>query len=126
MKHQANWVPIPKRPLTDQERGWVNDILSASKEWADVSVGELYAVGVCPCGFCKAIQLEPRMQPENPRARGHGQIGDIDIHTESGETINVALYAKDGSLTDLDVLCEFGSKVVPDTWKEVGRWVNSH
>lgn len=120
----VGWIPIPRRALTEQERAWVNEILAASKEWADVSVGELFAVARCACGFCRAVQLERPPSPQNPRSKGHGQIGDIDIQTNVGDTINVALYEQDGTLTDLDVLCEFGFKPVPDTWTEVARWVN--
>jgi hypothetical protein len=125
MKHRAGWVAIPKRPLTAQERSWVKEILAASKEWADVTIGELFAVGRCPCGFCRAIQLEQSEHPQNPKATGRGQIGDIDIHAQAGDIINVALYASNGSLTDLDVLCEFSSKSVPDTWTEVSRYVEA-
>ena len=58
-------------------------------------------------------------------SKGHGQIGDIDIQTETGDMINIALYEREGSLTELDILCEFGVKPVPETWTEVGRWVNA-
>ena len=125
MTHQAAWIPTPRRPLTEQERSWVNEILSASKRWANVSAGELFAIGRCPCGFCRTIQLERPSHPQNPRVTGYGRIGDIDIHTEAGDVITVALYAKDGSLTDLDILCEFGFKPVPETWKEVSHWVDA-
>ena len=124
MRNHKGWIAIPKRPLTEHERSWMNEILCANEEWADVSVGELFAIGKCPCGLCRALQLEPPQRPQNPKAMGHGQVGDIDIRTEAGDTINVALYFRDGYLTDLDVLCEFGFKALPDTWTEVARWVN--
>jgi hypothetical protein len=125
MTHQATWVPIPERPLTQQEQSWVNEILSASKHWADVSVGELSAIGRCACGFCRAIQLERPTRPQNPSATSQGQVGDIDIYTSVGDVINVALYARDGSLSDLDLLCEFGFKPIPENWTEVSRHVEA-
>src|SRR5271168_1064083 len=125
MTHQPAWIAIPRRRLTRDEQSWVNEILSASKRWADVTVGELFAIGKCPCGFCRAIQLEAPVCPQNPEAKGRGQIGDIDIHTTAGDVINVALYADNGSLSDLDVLCEFGFKPVPESWIEVSRYIEA-
>jgi hypothetical protein len=125
MTHSTTWIPIPSRPLTREEQSWVNEILSASKDWADVSIGELFASGRCPCGLCRAVQFEQPAKPQNPRGTKHGQIGDIDIHTSAGDVINISLYAKNGSLTDLDVLCEFGFKPVPESWNEIAHYVKA-
>ena len=125
MKHAADWVPIPKRALIKQERAWVDDILSVNPEWSDVSHDELYAVAKCPCGLCKTVLLEAPPEPQNPRTISkRGLLGEIDIQIESGELITVMLFADGGSLTELEIVCEHSFKAVPDTWKEVARWIN--
>ena len=123
MTHKADHIPIARRALTEQERQWITDILSANKQWADVSVGDLYAIGKCPCGLCRTILLEPPQQPHNPSWK-RGQIGEIDIQTETGDLITVALHAKEGSLTELELICEHSFKAVPEKWTETRRWVN--
>ena len=99
----------------------MNDILSASPRWADVSVGDLYAIGRCACGMCKTIELEVPPEPPNPSWRGSGRVGEIDIQTQAGDFISVAVHAQDGSLVSLDIVCEFGFKKVPEEWIETER-----
>jgi len=33
--------PVPRRPLTVQEREWANAILQTNKAWADVTLGDI-------------------------------------------------------------------------------------
>ena len=37
-------VPVPRRPLTEEEDNWVRDIVLINPNWANVSVGELHVI----------------------------------------------------------------------------------
>lgn len=56
--------PVPRRPLTEQEKEWVNAILQINKTWADVTLGEIYVDAECTCG-CHTVHLERLAQPQN-------------------------------------------------------------
>lgn len=118
----GNWIEMEKRPLTEQERSWVSAILSVSKEWADVNVDPLFATGRCPCGKCRSIRLEAPTRPQNPLSKLR-LIGEIDIQTDEGDLLTIMLHARNGSLSELEVINDHSFKAVPERWKEVSRWV---
>jgi hypothetical protein len=123
--HQSTWLPIQRRPLTPEEKGWVRDILSASKEWADVYVGELYAIAKCPCG-CRTVLLEEQ-GVHNPRLiRDKGLVGEMDLAIRIGSKEDVAsvlLHHVGGSLRELEVVWYNFPEPVPTNWTEISRRV---
>lgn len=116
--HQAV-TPI-KRPLTRQELGWINEILTANPEWADVTISELETEAQCTCG-CRSLVLKLPEHPQNPKAIDRvGPIGVIDIITKEGEAISVLLHALHGSLSILEVV-GLGIDKVPEQWEEISH-----
>lgn len=126
--HEGNWISIPRRPLTEQERGWTNDILSASKEWADVCLAELYAVARCPCG-CRTILLEAPQQVQNPRLLGQkGLVGEIDLTVridDKEDVVSVLLHHVAGNLSELEVVWYNFPQPVPGNWIELTRKITA-
>jgi len=113
---------ISRRPLTDQEKEWVNAILQTNQSWADVSLGEIFADGECTCG-CRTVHLSRPLQPQNARTAHllHETVGVMWIFTELGKTIGVILHAKYGSLGELEVLYQESAEPWPSNWREVRR-----
>lgn len=112
------------RPLTPRETEWINSILLANTNWADATVGELLANGECTCG-CQTIHIGHSPEPQNPKVRhlDWEHVGEIWIYTEEGKCINVGLFAKNGTLCELEVVCEQGTEPVPTSWRERSRKV---
>src|ERR1700758_4977874 len=79
--------PVSRRPLTEQEKGWINAILHTNKAWADVSLEEIYVDAECTCG-CHTGHLERPAQPQNARTAHlpHETVGMMWIITELGKT----------------------------------------
>jgi hypothetical protein len=108
------------RRLTDQEKAWVNEILSANKEWSDVEVGELHAIRMCPCG-CRSIAFETPSKPQNPKMQKKmGAVGILYIHTADDHVITIILFHKHGYLTGLEVSWDDDAPM-PKTWTEMKR-----
>lgn len=124
----ADPIPIPRRPLTDRERGWIAEILASNQLWADVTIGELFATAKCRCG-CGSVIIERPATPQNPRLAGkHGDVGTMYIRTADRGLITVMLYQDDGYLTVLSVVYddyEKGFQPLPESWNETQRIVES-
>ena len=124
----SRWVPIARRPLTERERGWVTEILNVNKLWADVTVGDLFAVGKCGCG-CGTVVLERPPEPQNPRMAGKwGPVGFIYIFTRNRGLVTVMLYHDKGYLSILEAVYDDYEKdfqPLPETWEEAQRTVES-
>jgi hypothetical protein len=114
--------PVPRRPLTEQEKGWINAILQTNKAWADVTLGEIYVDAECTCG-CHTVHLERPTQPQNASTAHlpHETVGMMWIITELGKTIGITLHAKYGSLGELEVVYQENTEPWPSTWHEVSR-----
>jgi hypothetical protein len=110
------------RPISGQEGEWISTILQSNKDWADVAIGDLSVDGECACG-CRTVHLRHTSEPQNPKhkdqAREH--VGEIWIDTDSGKTIAVGLYARSGTLCELEVVYEQGTEPMPSSWREVSR-----
>ena len=114
-----------RRPLTEQERGWVSEILAANKDWADVNVGDLYAVWSCDCG-CKTIDFKVSATAHNPRMVGKmGPVGQITVLTKDDRAIWIILHHIRGVLTELEVVWDDFENPMPDHWEEVSRVVTA-
>jgi hypothetical protein len=126
--HERSWLSIPRRALTHEEQGWIKDILSASKEWADVCLDELYVVGKCACG-CRTVLLEPPQRVQNPRLTGQkGLVGEIDLTVRIGDkedVVSVFLHHVAGNLRELEVVWYNFPDPVPSSWIEVHRTVTA-
>jgi len=119
-------VPVPRRPLTEEEDTWVRDIVSINPDWADVSLGQLYVIEKCICG-CRTVVFEEPPFVQNPKV-SHQQdaIGQIDIHisADSGhDYISVLLHHSWGKLRYLEVVWYNFPKPVPAYCMELGREV---
>jgi len=114
--------PVPRRPLTEQEKEWINAIFQTNKPWADVTLGEIYVDAECTCG-CHTVHLERPPQPQNARTAHllHETVGMMWIVTELGKTIGITLHAKYGSLGELEVVYQENSEPWPSAWREVSR-----
>lgn len=120
-------VPVPRRPLTEEEHNWVREIVSANPEWADVSLGEMYVIKQCTCG-CRSIVFEEPAFVQNPKVSDQQDlVGEIDIHVrlESGKDdyVSVLLHHSWGKLTYLEVVWYNFPEPVPAHWSELGREV---
>jgi hypothetical protein len=119
-----------KRTLTDRENSWINDILPAHKDWADVSIGELNG---CEerLGMNYTIWLDAPVNPHNPRLRGRaGHIGVLFVLTDlkdkrasRNHMVTVSLFFHDGWLSRLDVIWDDDTPM-PTNWNEVSRRVH--
>lgn len=114
--------PVPRRPLTEQGKEWVNAILQTNKAWADVTLGEIYVDAECACG-CHTVHLERPAQPQNAKTAHlpHETVGMMWIITELGKTVGLTLHAKYGSLGELEVAYQENTEPWPSTWREVSR-----
>jgi hypothetical protein len=116
-------VPIPRRPLSDEEMEWVRQSLGSRIEFADFLLPQLFAVSKCPCGTCRTVGLEPL---ELPKWRGEsGHLGGITIETQDHGPIDILLHASDGFLTELEVIWYHFPKPFPESWVEVSRTVDA-
>lgn len=114
--------PVLRRPLTEQEKEWVNAILQTNKTWADVNLAEIYVDAECTCG-CHTVHLERPAQPQNAKTAhlAHETVGMMWIITERGKTVGITLHAKYGSLGELEVVYQENAERWPPTWHEVSR-----
>lgn len=112
-------IPV-RRPLTSQEKTWVNEIVSANEEWADIDIPELFTVGMCSCG-CRSFDFERTSEPQNPTFAGRqGDVGILYIITKDDHVITIILFHQDGFLSGLDVIWEMGEPM-PERWEEARR-----
>jgi len=111
-----------RRPVTEQEKEWIGSILQSNTEWADVAVGDLVVDGECTCG-CRTVHLHHSTEPQNPKHKDRPKehVGEIWISTDIGKTIAVGLFARSGTLCELEVVCEQGTEPMPSLWHEVSR-----
>jgi hypothetical protein len=115
-------VPIPRRPLSDEEMEWARQSLSSRKEFADFRLPQLFAVSKCPCGTCRTVGLEP---VELPKWRGEsGHLGGITIETKDHGPIDILLHANKGFLAEMEVIWYNFPKPFPNSWLEVSRTVD--
>jgi hypothetical protein len=120
----SSFVKVERRPVTDEEQGWIRDIVSANPTWADVQLGDLFVVAQCTCG-CRSVVLEEPENVQNPRLVGHQNlVGAIDLKVrfDAGEDfVSVLLHYAEGSLTVLEVIWYNFPAPVPRKWIELGR-----
>jgi hypothetical protein len=111
-----------RRPLTEQEKEWINAILQANKMWVDVTIGDIYVDGECTCG-CHTVHLERPSQPQNARTADvfHETVGMMWVFTDAGKVIGITLHAKRGSLGELEVVYQENTEPWPSTWRETSR-----
>lgn len=125
--HSAHKEPIEPRPLTPQERQWIQEILQHNPRWADVDLSGTRVVARCSCGNCQTVYLD-NPEPQNPSLLGtRGYIGRIEISTTDDFGITVTLDQYDGRLSQLYVdpidLREPGTRILPKHWQEKGHIV---
>jgi len=121
--------PIEPRPLSLQERRWIQEILDHNPRWADVDLSDTSVTARCGCGRCKTVYLDSPT-PQNPSLAGtKGFLGRIEISTADSFLITVTLDQHDGKLSELYVdpldLCEPGNRMLPDKWQETGHLVTA-
>jgi hypothetical protein len=114
-------VPIPKRPLSEEEMEWVRQSLSSRKELVEFRLPQLFAVSKCPCGTCRTLGLEPVELPNLKDKSGH--LGGITIQTKDHGPIEILLHANKGFLVEMEVIWFYFPKPFPKSWVEVGRTV---
>ena len=119
--HAGLTKPV-RRPITAQEKEWINTLVLANKDWADATIGNLFVDGECACG-CRTIHLEHSAEPQNPKTKhlDWDHVGEIWIYTDEGKRISIGLFSKNGTLCELEVVCEEGTEPMPSTWREVSR-----
>jgi hypothetical protein len=120
--HLPHRKPISPRPLSEQERSWIREILERNPLWADVDLGDTRAVALCDCGTCRTVYLGSSA-PQNPSLVGtKGYIGRIEIMTHDNFMITITLDQHDGMLSELYVnpldLLDPGDRVLSDQWQE--------
>ncbi len=71
----SSFVKIERRPITAEERGWIHDIVSSSPAWAEVQLGDLFAVAACTCG-CRSVVLEEPEHTQNNQFIGRQDVGN--------------------------------------------------
>ena len=123
-------VSVPRRPLTEQEAQWVRDIVSVNPDWADVNLGDLFAVKECICG-CRTVVFEEPSFVQNPKVAAHQDVvGEIDLHValenSKDDYISVLLHHSWGKLTYLEVIWYNFPEPVPSHWTELGREVRAN
>lgn len=118
----SSFVRIERRHVTDEEQGWIRDIVSANPTWVDVQLGDLFVVAECTCG-CRSVVLEETVQ--NPRHIGHQDlVGTIDLKVRFDATedvVSVLLHYSQGNLTMLEVVWYNFPEPVPRKWIELDR-----
>ena len=112
-------ISIPRRPLTEEEMEWVRLGLRSRKEFANLSIPQLFAVSRCPCGTCRTLGLEPVELPNWKRNSGY--VGGMGIETKDHGPIDILLHAKDGFLVELEVIWYNFPRPFPESWEEVSR-----
>ena len=127
MSNEVYRKPIEPRPLTEQERGWVQEILESHPDWADVDVSSMEVIAVCGCGKCGTIYFGNKL-PQNPRLQGtRGYIGRIYINTTNEFFIEITLDQIDGNISELYVnyvdVSPAGDRTSPGLWKELSHKV---
>jgi hypothetical protein len=125
--HLPRRKPISPRPLSEQERSWIREILEQNPRWADVDLSDTQAVAECDCGNCRTIYLHSSA-PQNASLAGtKGYVGRIEIMTTDNFMISITLDQSDGVLSELYVnpldLLEPGNRPFPDQWQEKGHTV---
>jgi hypothetical protein len=120
--HIPRRQPIVPRPLSEQERSWIREILEENPRWADVDLNGTEAVAKCDCGNCGTIYLQSE-SPQNSSLVGtKGFVGRIEILTTDNFMITITLDQIGGALSELYVdpldLLEPGNRKVPIQWQE--------
>ena len=120
--HIPSRRPIVPRPLSEQERSWIREILEENPQWADVDLNNTEAVAKCDCGNCGTIYLHSG-SPQNSSLVGtKGYVGRIEILTTDNFMITITLDQNGGALSELYVdpldLLEPGNRKVPLEWQE--------
>ena len=114
---------IEPRSLTPSEAGWIRDILQVNPEWRDADIRRTQVVAEGPCYEGMSIRLQAP-EPENPEAKPVESVGELWIHTDDGNSINIQLFQYEGRLREIYVLF-FDSKLrlgsLPESWTEVSR-----
>lgn len=112
------------RSLTQQELGWIAEILRTREEWKLADISEAVVIGQERCDEGASILLSAP-EPENASLHGtSGYIGRVCINTTCGAFIEVRLDHLGGRLHELFVLfVDPGkpSRQLPDTWTEVSH-----
>jgi hypothetical protein len=115
-------VPIPKRPLSEEEMEWARQSLSSHKEFVEFLLPQLFAVSKCPCGTCRTVGLEPVELPSGRSESGH--LGGITIETKDHGPIDILLRANNGFLVEMEVIWYYFPKPFPKSWVEFSRTVD--
>jgi hypothetical protein len=120
----GSYAEVERRHVTDEERAWINDIVSSNPHWADVQLGDLFVVAECNCG-CRSVALETPEHIQNPKFIGHqGLVGEIDLSIRFNgrdDIVSVLLHYAEGSLSLLEVVWYNFPEPVPRKWTELGR-----
>ena len=115
-------IPIPNRPLSEEEMEWVRQGLGSRKEFVEFRLPQLFAVSRCPCGTCRTVGLEPVELPNWGSKSGH--LGGITIETKEHGPIDILLHSNNGFLVELEVIWYYFPKPFPKSWVEVNRRVD--
>jgi hypothetical protein len=115
-------IPIPKRPLSAEEMGWVRQSMGSRKELLAFAIPQLFATSKCPCGTCRTVGLEPIALPTWEGQSGY--IGGITINTKEHGPIDILLHANNGYLVEMEVIWYFFPKPFPDEWEEISRTID--
>jgi Ni/Fe-hydrogenase subunit HybB-like protein len=125
MNH-GSYVDVPRRSVTDEENGWIRDLVAANEEWRNVRIEPLFVIAACTCG-CRSVVLEQPTIAERPELVGHqGLVAEMSlrIQTESIEdVVSVLLLHANGSLSVLEVVWYNFPDPVPPAWTELNREV---
>jgi hypothetical protein len=118
---------VTPRPLTAQERSWIQEILEHHPRWTDVDIAGIQVVAKCDCGKCRTVYLDSS-SPQNPSVAGTmGYTGRIEVRTDDDFLITITLDQRDGKLSELYVdpvdLNEPRNRILPEVWRETGHTV---
>ena len=113
------------RPLTQQEKSWVKEILDVNPEWTDVSVSSIEVNAESVAGNSHTIRLHMEGPPKQNQGGTKGYLGRLEIRTADNFGITVTLDQHDGSLDELYVdyldLEEMGDRPQPLKWEELAH-----
>jgi hypothetical protein len=120
----SSLVEVERRHVTDEEQGWIRDIVSANPTWADMQFEDLFVVAECTCG-CRSVVLEAPENVQNPGLIGHQNLVgavDLKVRFDAGEDfVSILLHYAEGSLSMLEVIWYNFPAPVPRKWIELDR-----
>ena len=120
----SSYLDIAKRPATDEEAGWISDLVSANPEWKSVTVQPLFVIGMCRCG-CRSIVLDQPKEAQNPSLIGHqGLVAKMSMticFDGKMDVVSVLLLHAGGSLSTLEVVWYNFPDPIPLSWIEINR-----